>query len=203
MREHLVDALADLRELVVLEEVGRPCRRSRRPRLAAVLRAEDARRRDADVEHLGVVPFERDRVAGQAARAGLPAVARGVLEDPADGRPRARAVVRAEEHGGVAAGPERVGLRRMPRLDVPDPLHRLVALGRRERLRPLPRLAAVGRPLDDRAVHVVVRGGQHRAVARVDRRVEDLPARQVRALELPGVTGLVPADEEEALARSD
>ena len=94
----------------------------------------------------------------------------------------------------IAAGPERLRLRRMTGLDVPHALQRILALGHRELLGTLPGLAAVDRALHRRAVDEVVCGRMEEAVTRITRGVEDLPAREERPLELPGAAGFVAAE---------
>src|SRR5712691_12563318 len=192
MHEHLVHALADLRELVVLHEVcGRSLVRGR-PTLAAVVTPEDARGGDSNVEAPSVGGIELDRVQAGAAEAWLPAVARRMLEQGAVRLPRRAAVVGAEEHVRIAARPERGRLRRMPGLDVPHALQRLLSIGHRQLLGALPRLAEVVRALNCRAVDEVVRRDVEGAVPRIHRRVEDLPALQQRPLDFPLAAGLSP-----------
>ena len=112
MEQQLVDALADLRERVVGHEVRcRPLVR-RRPGPAAVLAAEDARGRDADVHRLRIVRVDLDRVRAHPAGAGIPALASRMLDQAQHGIPALAAVVRAEEDAGRAAEPQRpVGAR--------------------------------------------------------------------------------------------
>src|SRR2546425_3525866 len=90
----------------------------------------------------------------------------------------------------------------MARLDVPHALQGIHALRHRQLLGALPGLAAVVRALHGRAVDEVVRRDVERAIARIPSRVEHLPARQERALDLPVAAGIVAPEEEEPPARS-
>src|SRR3954454_6838911 len=85
------------------EEVGNDVVVDREPGLSAVIGAEDAGRRDADVHALRVPRGELDRMAGHPARAREPPITRGVLEDAAIHLPALATVVRPEEHAGVTA----------------------------------------------------------------------------------------------------
>src|SRR2546427_3873922 len=145
MYEHLVHALADLGELVVLHEVCCRALVRGRPALTAVVAAEDAGGRDTDVDALGVGRIKLDRMQTRTAKAGLPAVPRRVLEQSAIHFPRSAAVVGEEEDVWIAAGPERLRLRPMPGLDVPHPLQRILVLRHGELLGALPRAAEVVR----------------------------------------------------------
>src|SRR5438105_137273 len=81
--------------------------------------------------------------------------------------------------------PERLRLRLVPRPEVRRLLELQLALLRQAELfRALPGLAEVVRAVHGRAVDEVVRAGVERAVARVDDRVEDVPAGQKRAFDL-------------------
>jgi len=70
-----------------------------------------------------------------------------------------------------------------------------------EALAPFPGLASVGRALNGRAVDAVVRG--HVEIVLVLDRVEDVPPRQERIVDLPGAAVRAAAQDEEPLPRSD
>ena len=202
MGEQLVDALADLRIAVVREEARLRTRVQRPPASAGVVGSEDACSRDADPQPLRIVGVERDRMRDQAAGTRRPPVARLVPQDGVVHLPRCAGVVGAEEDRGLAAEPERAGLGRMPRLEVPRRGELEAALlGQPEPLRALPRLAHVGGALHGAAVDPVVRARIQRPVARIDGRVVDRPAGEVRPVDLEGAPLVVSADEEEPLAR--
>jgi hypothetical protein len=199
MEEHLVDALADLREAVVLVEVCGCALVLRRPRLAAVVAAEDPRGRDSDVDRVRIRRVHLDRVRAHAARARVPALARGVLDQAHDRFPVLASIVRSEECAWRRAEPERVPV---AGLDVPRLLEREPSLLRQpEPLAALPGLASVGRALDGRAVHEVVRRRVQRPV--VLGRMEDLPAGERRLFDRPLPAVLVAAEDEQALASPD
>src|SRR5215218_3021417 len=105
-------------------------------------------------------------------------------------------VTRVKEDARRTAEPERpVGAR----LDMPCLLERqLVILGQAEPFAALPRLAAVVRALDGRAVHGVIRGGEDRGV--VLDGVEHVPSAQVRPFDFPVTPPLIALEDEEALA---
>src|SRR6266571_8830135 len=135
-----------------------------------------------------------------AARSGLPALAGRVLEEPAVQLPGHAAVVRAEEEARVGAEPQ-LGI--AARLEMPRCVQLQAALLRKtELLRPVPGLPTVAGPVCRRAVDRVVRGRMQGAVARVDHRVVDGPARQQRPLDVPALAAVAP-DEEEAFAGAD
>jgi len=90
------------------------------------------------------------------------------------------------------------------RLDVPD-LRELEPglLGQADAFRAGPGLAEVARSLHGPAVDKVVAGDVEVSVTRVLHGVEDRPAREERALELPVPAVLVAAEQEQPLAGSD
>ncbi len=118
------------------------------------------------------------------------------------GPPRSRASV-AEENAGSRPEVQRPRLLRKARLDVPRRVHgQPRPLGKAYLLRPLPRLAPVGRALDRRPIDDMVRRRIDGAVARVDRRVVNTPAVKQGTLGLPGTAGVIPPQQEKALTRA-
>src|SRR5438270_2166515 len=106
--------------------------------------------------------MDLDRVRAHPAGAGVPALASLVLDQAHHRFPCFASVVRPEERPRRGAEPDRVAV---TRLDVPGLLEREPGLlGQAESLASLPRLAAVVRALDGRAVDPVVRGRVERAV---------------------------------------
>src|SRR3981081_2299962 len=133
--------------------VARDVRFDRDPGLAAVIRAEHARRGDPDVHALAVAGIELDRMAGHPSSAREPTLTCGVLEDAAIHLPCLATVIRAEQHPGVAPQVQPFGLLRPPRLEVPYRVQRQPRLLRQsDLLRPCPRLSPVRRALDGRPV---------------------------------------------------
>ena len=128
-------ALADL-GLLVREEVGGGPLVRGLPALAAVVGAEDAGRGDPDHEPLRVVAVDVDRVQAHAAGAGVPLVARLVLEQAPVRPPTSARGRRAEEHAGVAAEPE---LAVAAGLDVPRRVQLQLAVLRQPDPRSAPR----------------------------------------------------------------
>ena len=201
--EQLVHALTELRE-GLREEVGRRALIRGRERLAAVLAPEDTRRGDADVHPRRLVRVERDRVAAHPAGTGVPTLAGLVADDAVHRLPGGAAVVGAEENTGCGTEPEPAILPRAPRLDVPGLLQlEPGVLEEPQLLRARPALAPVRRAVDRGAVDLVVRRRVDRAVPRVDDGVEDRPAREERADELPVAPAVVALEDEEALAGAE
>src|SRR5262245_17457560 len=165
MDEQLVHALPDLGEWVVREEVGCDARVRRLPRLAAVLGAECAGRRDGDVHPVRVLRIELDGVAAHPAGAGVPLVA-GLVPDEALNRlPGLAGVVAPEEDAGRPAEPKASVLALASRPDVPRLLEREPRVFRKPQLLgPRPGLAAILGTVHCGAVDEAVRRCVHRAV---------------------------------------
>ena len=169
MRAQLVHALAELGIRVVGQEVRECALVARHPRLAAVIGAEDAGRRDADPELFGRLLVEGDRVADQAARARVPAIPSRVLEQRPVRLPGRAPVAGAEEHPWLAAEPKPARLGCEPGLDVPGRGElQPASLRQSERLRAFPGLTSVRGAVHGAAVDPVVRAGVENAVAWVD-----------------------------------
>ena len=170
----------------------------RPPGLAAVVGAERARRRDGDEDPLGIARIEQDRVQAHPAGARLPARPRAVAAQSGQLLPGLAAVGRAEQGGVFHPGVDRVRIGQR-RLEMPDALE---LPGVRRAVVPLvragdavvdelvahrlPRLAAVVGALD----HLPEPAAGLRRVqpVRIDGRsleVVDLPARKVRAADVP------------------
>ena len=115
--DQLVDALAGDR-VGVGQEVGTDAAVARLPGRAAVLGGEGPDRRDGDPHLRRVAGVGDDRVQAEAAGAGLPGPARGVLGQAGHVPPGQAAVLAPEEAGRGDAGVERVAARR----HVPDGL---------------------------------------------------------------------------------
>ena len=203
--EQLVDALADLRERVVREEVGRHAGVGRLPRLAAVLGAEGPRRRRSRrTSAVRVVRVELDGVAAHPARARVPLLPGLVPDEALHGLPRApESSLRKRTPGAPPSQRRPFSPSRPGRTCQVFSSVRPALLGEAELLGARPRLAAIGRAVDGRAVDEAVRGGVDRAVTRVGNGVEDLPARQQRVGDLPVAAVLVGGEDEEALPRAD
>ena len=188
----------------------------RLPRLAAVVGAERAGRRDGDEDPPGIARVEEDRVQAHAAGAGLPLRARAVAAQAGELLPGLPAVGGAEERGVLHAGVDGVGIGER-RLEVPDALE---LPGVRRAVVPLvragdavvdelvahrlPGLAAVVGALD----HLPEPAAGLRGVepVRIDGRaleVIDLPAAEMRAVDVPLPARAVGGEDERALARAD
>src|SRR5208337_5529645 len=145
--------------------------------LPAVLRAEGARGGDTHVHAPAVARVDLNRMDAQPAGTGIPAVTRVVLKNAEVRLPGLAVVIRAEKNAGIRPEIQRSRLLRETRLDVPGRVHgQPRPLGKAYLLRPLPRLAPVGRPLDRRAVDDMVRRRIDFAVTRIDRCVVNPPA---------------------------
>src|SRR5215217_5298857 len=206
-----VDAVADL--LVLVRELaGAEALVDRLPRLTAVIGAEGAGRRYGDVHPVGVLGIDDDRVQAEAASAGLPRLAARVRPQRGQLLPVVAAVRGLEERRILGAGEDRVGVV-VRRLEVPHAreLPRvlravvpLVGAGRAlvgelvaDRL---PRLAAVVGALHDLAEPAArLRRVEPVGIGRRPVEVVHLPAREVRALDVPLVAGAVGREDESAL----
>ena len=188
----------------------------RPPRLAAVVGPERARGRDGDEDPLGIARVEQDRVQAHPAGARLPGGPRAVAAQPGELLPGLPAVGRAEQGGVFDPGVDRVRIGQR-RLEMPDALE---LPGVRRAVVPLvgagdavvdelvadrlPGLAAVVGALDHlpepaaglRRVQPVRVGGRALEVV-------DLPAREVRAADVPLLALAVRRQDERALARAD
>ena len=188
----------------------------RPPGLAAVVGAEGARRRDGDEDPLGIARIEQDGVQAHAAGARLPARARAVAAQSGKFLPGLAAVGRAEQGGVFHAGVDgvRIGQRRfeMPdALELPGMRRAVVPLVRAgdavvDELvaHRLPRLAAVVGALDQ--LPEPAAGLRRVQPVRIDGRalqVIDLPAREVRAADVPLLALAVRRQDERALARAN
>ncbi len=204
---HLVDALAELRVLL-LEEVRLDPAVARLPRLSAVVRPVDAAGRGRDPEAVAPLRVRQDGVEAETAAARHPAGAVRVIPQPLVQGPGLAAVPGLEQRGRLDAAEEPVRLVFQARLDLPDVLQRHSGrLGERDprRLRPAPLPAeVVGRAELGAEVHA--RGRRPDPVPPappvVTHRV-DGPAREVRTGRFPAPAGAVRPQEERALHRAD
>ena len=171
------------------------------PGLATVVGEPDADGRDRDEELRRVARPGRDGVEAEAAVAGVPVGARGVVPQAAVQRPREAAVAALEQRAGVATGVEQAVS--LAGRDHPDPLERLlVALGEGRPLRLLPLSRRVVGDPDLRAVEPGRDRGEVAPGARVAHRVLDALARERARGDLEPVAR-VPFEPEEALLRAD
>ena len=192
------------------QEVRRDALVQRLPARAAVGRLEDAARRHADVEVLRIARVDVDRVQRGAIRRCFlqpadPGGPHRVRVEPVDTLPGVAAVRRAEEPLRRGAGVPDAGLGGVSRR---EPEHVLddeagLAGGRlRERRRPrrfLPGPPAIGGAEHGRAEMPGARGDEQRPpVARVEHRVLDDVAEEVRRREPPGLAARIAGEQEHA-----
>ena len=170
----------------------------RPPGLAAVVGPECARGRDGDEDPIGIARVQQDRVKAQAAGPRVPAGPDSCPRKPGSSCHDLAAVGRAEQRRVFDSGVHRVGFGQR-RLEMPHPLElprvrRAVVplVGARDAVVDelvadrLPRLAAVVGPLNHLAEPAAgLRGVEPVRVGRRAFEVVDLPAAEVRAVDLP------------------
>ena len=204
----LVDALPGDRVRVRVE-VGADAAVARLPGRAAVLRLEDADRRDADPRPLRVGRVGDDRVQDEAAGAGLPGRSRS---RGSSGPRRATRSRRGRRCGTGRPARRRRACRRRGSWPGSRPWRSGWAC-RRRRGRPRrvgqalarvgPGLAEVLAAPDGRAVPRRAAAGQDRAAAGLDDEVVDRPALAQRAAHRPVAALGVALEDERALGRAD
>ena len=181
----LVHALAELERRRVRQERHDDSGVARLPRLAAVLAAVYAGRRDGDEDAVRVVRVHEHGVQAHPASARLPLRAVRVVPQPTDQLERAPAVVAAEQRRRLDTGVEHVGLVGRAGRQLPDPCQRGVGAFREAQRCLLvlgPRRPEVVGAAQHRPPVVAHRPGEQprRAAARVDARRVDLLAGEHR-----------------------
>ena len=172
------------------------------PAAPAVVAQPDPGRRDRHGEAVRIARPGADRVQAEAAAAGLPAGARGLLPEPGVDLPRRAAVGALEEDARVSPRVEDAVAGAAG--DHPDPLERLLgALGQLDAVRLLPLAGGIAVGVED--LRPVERGGdagQQPPAARIaQREVDRLPGERARRdLEL---RPRLPREQEDALLRAN
>src|SRR5579859_3493028 len=125
--QHAMQALAEVGIYVRLE-AGARALVGEGPRLAAVLGAITARRRDAHPHPFGIRVVRHDGVQAHATSTRIPVLARGMAHQAGVQLPRLAAVAALPQAGGVHADVDSAGLARPTRLDYPDVLELVTTL---------------------------------------------------------------------------
>ena len=204
----LVHALAELGRRRVGQERNGDAGVARLPRLAAVVAAIDAGRRDGDEDAGRVVRMDEHGVQAQPASARLPLRAMRVVPQTTDELERAPAVVAAEQRRRLDTGVEHVGLVGRARCQLPDPRQRRLGAVREVQCGLLvlgPRRAEVVGPPQHRPPVVAHRADEQprRAAARVDARRVDLLAGEHRLGHVEVLAPVVGTEDEQALGGPD